>query len=208
MKDCFVLIMLILLSGCIKDDNNQDPAYTDFHDTLLIPDGINFPTSFDFDLDKDDHIDISIEIKEGYAAQSSFDSYIQIDTENNWEILYSSIIDTSYQWSPNAPDTSYHYHSELMPKINNVGEIININENFTRDSIMLVYVEVPHPMVRPYSKGISRTQWVGIGYRYIAFRNKTENKLLWLKVDVLQPTEIKISSCSYTNAAEISINDY
>ena len=119
MKNYIYLFIIVLLIGCKKDDKHDDPYYTDFHDTLLEPNGINVPTNFNFDMDKDAKIDISIEIKDGYSFYGSFDSYIQIDTKNNWEILFSNIIDTAYEWAPSTPDTIYYYYSVLMPRINN-----------------------------------------------------------------------------------------
>jgi hypothetical protein len=197
-------MILFVIITCEKDDKT-DPFYTDFHDILFIPMGINQLTPFDIDLDKDKIIDLSIKIKEGYSHYGSYDSYIQLYPKNSYEILFSIIVDTAYEWSPNAPDTSFSYYRVLMPKINNIGDIINITDKFTDDTIMLVYNEVPHPMIRPYSKGIERNQWVGIGYKYIVFRksNATVNKLAWLKVKVLNGTELMISSSRYFEKKDV-----
>jgi hypothetical protein len=199
------------LTNCNKtDDINIDKYFNDLHDTLISPYGFYNPIYFDVDLDKDHIPDVSIKTYDEYSVYGSFEYYIQIYSQNGYEISFSTIVDTSFEWTPSKPDTSFYYYSVMMPTINDIDDIITINDNYTEDTIMIVYNKVPHPVTRPYSKGISRNQWVGIGYKYIAFRklSETEHRLAWLKVSVISSTEIKINSCRYFEKKdEITIED-
>jgi hypothetical protein len=209
MKTIIILVSVVLILSCSEDSSeNEDPFYTNFHDIALNSDAITYQArTYSFDLDKDYNDDITIEMKEGFSIYNPYESYIQIATHDNWEILYEKVEYIDIAIYPGFPDTVYYYYQASMPRIASDGDTIHFMDNFTSEVMKLVYREVPGP--QDNRQGVTFNQWVGIGYNYIAFRKISveEKKMAWLKVNVIRSDYMQVSECVFVKDEELIIND-
>lgn len=130
------------IAPIIEDPENY---FTDLNDILLrTMTQVSWEQKlYDLDLDKDSIADVSIKMHSSYHTLTGTTYYIQLKPLNGYEILYSDMIEKTWRWDPSLPDTIYSYNEVKIPTYNSIGDIINVTDNFTSDSLMLVYSYTP-----------------------------------------------------------------
>jgi hypothetical protein len=195
------LFLLGIGSGCKKSDETQiNNNYTYLHDTLIQASAypVNWAQdTFNLDIDKDTIIDLSILVSTYYSSFAGTENYIQIIPKNEYEISFSTIIDTIWSLSTNIQDTVFHFNTLIIPREYKLGDMIKISDEFTNGALMIAYARS-----YGYPTGYNSGEYYGWmnGYKYIALRrlNGSLTKLAWLKINVTGSSQATLNSCNYT----------
>jgi PKD repeat protein len=182
-----------------------DQYYTDLNDTLLRLDYGEYTHNFDFDIDQDGLMDLSILLCQHLVTSYGRPLfYIQLIVMNGYEINVSNYIETTWTTFTINRDTIYQIDTVLIPKLHDINDTIYYEDEYSSVPIMLEYRESPAAPEEGRWSGIRRIL-LGSEYKYIAFRKISdhENTLAWLKAK--DPNEgcmygcICLNSCKFFN---------
>lgn len=167
---------------------------------------------FNIDLNGDDSTDLiisSVFIYGTFLYEFS-ETYIEIAPKNGYEICINKATRSFFKIMDYTYDTVKTYDSIAIPTIYKINDMIQHDNNYYGNSIVLVSDYCQRDHNANFYTDIQNLNWVSPEYRYIVFRNKTSsrNELAWLKVRVNSEYSITLnSSRCFINKNLVPIED-
>jgi hypothetical protein len=181
-KFCLVLTAFALLCFSCKKDSD-DPLLTVFNVKMEFDDLANYNSGYLLDLDKDGVIDAKIDYSS--LLETVFSSkwkYHEITPYNGYEISFEEIAIDCWHHTPVDPETTYYTQIFKTPTIYYKGGVIPFEGSWTSQTIRIYSYSHAGGPDAGTSNDIEYGTWQDEDY-YIAFRQKSTNRLAWLKLN-------------------------
>ncbi len=192
----FFIGFVFMISGCEKEKIEPDHIYSNLHDIIIQPNQdvpVRDSKIFNLDIDKNGSTDITITTYRNVQYHDPSESYIRISTLNGYEVETMDFVNVTWYINGFTHETMYIYDTVPIPFIFNDKDTISINEGTWKESATIAYLSYADAKGRGYVSDSEIDAWLNINYKYMAFRNLTEHRLVWLKLKVIGSSSIVLS---------------